>query len=46
MLGSDAVTRVNDALGWRPSGHSLESKIVLRFGEAQRELERGKTLPK
>lgn len=46
MIGADAVTRVNDGLGWRPTGHALEPKIILRFAEAQRELEKGKTLPK
>lgn len=46
MLGSVAVQRVNDGLMFRPDGHNLESKIVLRFAEAQRELEKGKTLPR
>lgn len=46
MLGSVALQRVNDAIGFRPDGHSLEAKIVLRFAEAQRDLEKGKTLPK
>lgn len=46
MLGSAAVTRINDALGFRPPGHSLEGTILLRLQEAQDELEGGKTLPK
>jgi hypothetical protein len=41
-----AVQRINDALGFRPVGHSLTDKIVLRLQEAQRDLEHGKTLPK
>lgn len=46
MLRSVAVTRINDGLGFRPTGHSLEPKIVLRLQEAQRDLESGKTLPR
>lgn len=46
MLGSDAVKRVNDAIGFRPDGHSLEATIARRFAEAQDDLEMGKTLPK
>lgn len=46
MLGSDAVKRVNDAIGFRPDGHSLEAVIARRFAEAQDELEMGKTLPR
>lgn len=46
MLRSEAVTRINDAIGFRPAGHSLESKIILRLKEAQRDLEKGKTLPR
>jgi hypothetical protein len=42
----DAVKRINDGLGFRPDGHSLEAKIVLRLQEAQRDLESGKTLPR
>lgn len=41
-----AVTRINDALGFRPDGHSLTDKIILRLQEAQRDLSKGKTLPK
>ena len=46
MNGSEAVKRVNQAIGFRPDGHSLETIIAQRFGEAQDELEMGKTLPK
>lgn len=41
-----AVTRINDGLGFRPAGHSLTDKIILRLQEAQRDLEAGKTLPR
>jgi hypothetical protein len=43
---TQAVQRINDGLGFRPDGHSLESKIILRLQEAQRDLEAGKTLPR
>jgi hypothetical protein len=43
---SEAVVRINDGLGFKPSGHSLEPKIILRLQEAQRDLEKGKTLPR
>ena len=43
---SEAVRRINDGLGFRPDGHSLEPKIILRLQEAQRDLELGKTLPR
>jgi hypothetical protein len=43
---TEAVTRINDGLGFRPAGHSLEPKIILRLQEAQRDLESGKTLPR
>lgn len=46
MLGSDAVLRVNRALGFRATGHSLEGAIAACFAEAQDDLEMGKTLPK
>lgn len=41
-----AVQRINDGLGFRPAGNPLESKIILRLQEAQRDLESGKTLPR
>lgn len=46
MLRDVAVQRINDAIGFRPSGNPLEARIVLRLQEAQRDLERGKTLPR
>lgn len=46
MLRSVAITRINDGLGFFAAGNSLESKIALRLQEAQRDLEKGKTLPK
>lgn len=46
MTRTEAVRRINDGLGFLPDGHSLESKIILRLQEAQRDLESGKTLPK
>jgi len=46
MLRSAAVQRINRAIGFRPSGNPLEATIVLALQEAQRDLERGKTLPK
>lgn len=41
-----AVQRINDGLGFMASGNAMESKIILRLQEAQRDLEKGKTLPK
>lgn len=46
MLRDVAVQRINDGLGFRPAGNPLESKIILRLQEAQRDLESGKTLPR
>lgn len=46
MMGSEAIKRVNRALGFRPDGNSLESAIAACFAEAQDDLEMGKTLPK
>lgn len=43
MLRSVAVTRIQDGLGF---ASRQSDKIVLRLQEAQRELEKGKTLPK
>ena len=43
MLRDDAVTRIQDGLGF---ASRQSDKIILRLQEAQRELERGKTLPK
>lgn len=41
-----AVQRINRGLGFRRAGNTLESEIVLALQEAQRDLERGKTLPR
>lgn len=43
MIRSDAVIRIQDALGF---SSRQSAKIILRLQEAQRDLERGKTLPK
>jgi hypothetical protein len=43
MIGSVAIARIQDGLGFA-SRHS--DKILLRLKEAQRDLEKGKTLPK
>lgn len=45
MNRTTAVQRINDEIGFRPDGHSLEARIILRLQEAQRDLEHGKTLP-
>jgi len=45
MLRDEAVRRIDDALGFRTTGHSLTAAIVSRLQEAQNELENGKTLP-
>jgi len=41
-----AIQRINDGLGFRLQGNVLEPKILLRLQEAQRDLEKGKSLPK
>lgn len=46
MLRDVAVQRISDGLGFWPAGHSKEATIILRMQEAQRDLERGKTLPR
>jgi len=46
MNRTTAVRRIDDVLGFRITGHSLTDTIVLRLQEAQRDLEKGKTLPK
>jgi len=46
MTRSEAVALVNQGIGFRPSGNSLEGAIVLKLQEAQRDLESGKSLPK
>lgn len=46
MLRDAAVARINEGLGFRPTGHSLTDAIISRLIEAQRDLEHGKTLPR
>src|SRR5215475_8223844 len=46
MDRATAVVKINDAIGFRPPGHALQPKIILRLQEAQRDLESGKTLPR
>lgn len=46
MLRSQAIARINQGLGFRATGNALEANIVLMLQEAQRFLEKGKTLPK
>lgn len=46
MLRSEAIQRINEGLGFMADGNSLEDTIVRRLQEAQRDLEKGKTLPK
>lgn len=46
MTRTEAVARINDAIGFRATGNPLETKIILRLQEAQRDLEKGKTLPR
>lgn len=46
MTRDQAVQRILDEIGFRPSGTSLDDKIVSRLQEAQRDLEKGKTLPR
>jgi len=43
---TQAVQRVNRDIGFRPAGNPLEATIVDVLQEAQRDLEKGKTLPK
>lgn len=46
MLRDAAVQRINRAIGFRASGNPLETTIIDTLQEAQRDLEKGKTLPK
>jgi hypothetical protein len=46
MNRSAAVARINQGIGFRAAGNALEANIILMLQEAQRDLERGKTLPK
>lgn len=43
---TQAVQRINRDIGFRPAGNPLEATIVDVLQEAQRDLEKGKTLPK
>jgi hypothetical protein len=44
MIGSVAVTRIKDGMGFI-SGTAYDARILLRLQEAQRDLEKGKTIP-
>jgi len=46
MTRDEAVQRINEGIGFRPSGNPLEATIISRLKEAQRDLEKGKTLPR
>lgn len=46
MTRDEAVQRINEGLGFRPAGNPLETSIQAKLREAQRDLERGKSLPK
>ena len=46
MTRTEAVQRINDAIGFRSLGNPLEATIIRRLQEAQRDLEKGKTLPR
>lgn len=44
MIGSVAVQRIKDGMGFI-SGTAYDARILLRLQEAQRDLEKGKTIP-
>lgn len=46
MTRDQAAARIRREMGFRPSGTSLDSVIVDCLQEAQRDLEKGKTLPR
>lgn len=46
MTRTEAVQRINDGIGFRAAGNALEPTIIRRLQEAQRDLEKGKTLPR
>lgn len=46
MTRDEAVRRIDATLGWKAAGHGKTADIVLRLQEAQRDLEKGKTLPR
>ena len=45
MTRTQAVARILEEIGFRAAGSSLDTTIISRLQEAQRELESGKTLP-
>lgn len=46
MTRDEAAARIRREIGFRPSGTSLDDVIVSCLKEAQRDLEKGKTLPR
>lgn len=46
MTRAEAIARINQGIGFRASGNALEANMLLMLQEAQRELEKGKTLPR
>lgn len=46
MNRTAAVARILEEIGFRPAGTSLDTTIINRLKEAQRDLEHGKTLPR
>lgn len=46
MMRDDAVLRINRGLGFLPVGHGQTQDIIQCLQEAQRDLEKGKTLPR
>jgi hypothetical protein len=46
MLRDTAVLRINRGLGFLPAGHGQTNDILQCLEEAQRDLEKGKTLPR
>lgn len=46
MTRTEAVSRISDVLGFLGAGNAYETKIIERLRDAQRDLEKGKTLPR
>lgn len=46
LTQGDAINRLNEGFGFRASGHLQEAMFARRLQEAQRDLEKGKTLPR
>lgn len=46
MLRDEAVLRINRGLGFLPVGHAQTNDIISCLQEAQRDLEKGKTIPR